>query len=59
MEKQYLGDSVYVEIERSMLKLTTDNGEGATNTIFLEMEVFDALNAYVKHALTTAKVGAT
>jgi hypothetical protein len=45
--KRYLGDSVYVEVERGMLKLTTDNGLGPSNTIYLEPEVYDALVAYV------------
>lgn len=46
--KIYLGDSVYVEVELGMLKLTTENGFGPTNTIYLEPEVFDALALYVK-----------
>ena len=33
MNKIYLGDSVYVEIEGGMFKLTTENGMGASNTI--------------------------
>jgi len=41
--KEYLGDSVYVELVDNMLKLTTDNGYGASNTIYLEESVFDAL----------------
>ncbi len=44
----YLGDSVYSEVERGMIKLYTDNGFGATNTIFLELEVYDALVRYVE-----------
>jgi hypothetical protein len=44
----YLGDSVYVELEDGMLKLTTNNGHGATNTIFLEPEVYEALTLYVE-----------
>lgn len=44
----YLGDSVYVELEYGMLKLTTNNGYGATNTIFLEPEVYEALTLYVE-----------
>jgi hypothetical protein len=40
----YLGDSVYVELEENrMVKLTTNNGLGPTNTIFLDMDVLDAL----------------
>ena len=46
MRKVYLGDSVYVEIEHGMLKLTTENGLGATNAIYLEPEVFEALAKY-------------
>lgn len=48
--KAYLGDSVYVEVEDDMLKLTTENGMPGdpSNTIYLEPEVFDALAAYMK-----------
>jgi hypothetical protein len=42
--KIYLGDSVYAEIDKhGMIKLTTDNGYGASNTIYLEKEVYDNL----------------
>ena len=41
--KAYLGDSVYVEVENGMVKLTTDNGLGPSNIIFLEAQVMDAL----------------
>ncbi len=51
MEKEYLGDSVYVEIENGMLKLTTENGIGATNTIFMEVEVYDALIRFHERAV--------
>jgi hypothetical protein len=44
--KDYLGDSVYVDIENGMIALTTENGFGASNTIYLEPEVFAALNRY-------------
>lgn len=49
MNKLYLGDSVYVEVdvERGLLKLTTENGYGPTNTIWLESAVYDALLDYV------------
>lgn len=52
MEKRYLGDSVYVEIENGMIKLTTENGFGPTNTIYLELEVFDFLHAYLVDYIT-------
>jgi nitrogen-specific signal transduction histidine kinase len=48
VNKVYLGDSVYVEIERGMFKLTTENGMGPSNTIFMEVEVFDAFAEYAK-----------
>jgi predicted ATPase len=37
--KTYLGDSVYADIENGMVKLTTENGLGASNTIYMEREV--------------------
>ncbi len=46
--KDYLGDSVYVDIENGMIKLTTENGDGASNTIFLELSVYDSLVGYVE-----------
>ena len=46
IEKTYLGDGVYVEIERGMIKLTSENGYEVLNTIYLEPEVFNALTVY-------------
>lgn len=46
--KFYLGDGVYVEVEREMLKLTTEDGLAVTNTIYLEPAVFNALLRYVE-----------
>lgn len=47
--KRYLGDSVYVQLEPSgQLKLTTEDGVGTTNTIYLEGEVYLELVRYVK-----------
>lgn len=47
-EKEYIGDSVYIEInEYGQIVLTTENGYGASNTIYLEPEVFSALVEYV------------
>lgn len=45
--KEYLGDSVYAAIENGMLKLTTENGFGPSNVIYLDNDVIDALNRYV------------
>ena len=41
--KRYLGDSVYVEMENDMVKLTTENGLEASNTIYLEEPVMNKL----------------
>jgi len=58
MEKQYLGDSVYVEFEGGMFKLTTENGypDDPSNTICLEPEVFSALAQYVKNLQSNRRV---
>ena len=48
MNKQYLGDAVYVEIEHGMFKLTTEDGIRVCDTIYLELEVFQALCKYVE-----------
>ena len=48
MDKEYLGDSVYVELEDGMLRLTTDNGAGVSNEIFFEPEVMEALRKYTE-----------
>lgn len=48
MSKEYLGDAVYVDIERGMLKLTTEDGYRTTNEIYLEPEVYEALLRYVE-----------
>lgn len=49
--RTYLGDSVYVDIENGMLKLTTENGYGPSNTIYLEPEVADALVKYIERVM--------
>jgi hypothetical protein len=46
--RQYLGDSVYVDISERGIVLTTENGLGPTNTIVLEAEVYTALERYVE-----------
>lgn len=46
--KEYVGDSVYAEIDQwGALILTTENGAAATNTIVLEGEVLVALVNYL------------
>lgn len=47
MYKQYLGDSVYAEYnENGQIILSTENGFGITNTIYLEPEILQALIKY-------------
>lgn len=46
MDKQYLGDAVYVEHDGFGLTLTTENGIYATNTIYLQPDVYAALVGY-------------
>jgi hypothetical protein len=45
-KKEYLGDSVYAEFDGHGIILTTDNGEGPSNMIYLELEVLDELNRF-------------
>jgi len=45
-EKIYLGDSVYCQLDYGMIKLTTENDKGPSNTIFLEPSVLDNLLKY-------------
>ena len=46
--KEYLGDSVYAELDAAGgIVLTTENGLGPSNTIVLEPEVINALGRYI------------
>jgi|HubBroStandDraft_5_1064220.scaffolds.fasta_scaffold38287_4 hypothetical protein len=46
--KQYLGHAVYVDYDAAIgLVLTTEDGFTATNTIFMDPEVYAALVEYV------------
>lgn len=44
-DKMYLGDSVYVEMESEMVKLTTNNGypDDPRNVIYLDRRAVQAL----------------
>lgn len=46
--KQYLGDGVYADLEDGMLVLMTENGVETTNRIYLEGEVYAALEEFVR-----------
>lgn len=46
--KEYLGDSVYIEEdEGGLVRLTTEDGVEASNTIYLEPEVVRAMAEYL------------
>lgn len=47
-DKTYLGDSVYVSHDGYQLRLTTENGYGPSNEIFLEPHLVDTLVEYLK-----------
>jgi hypothetical protein len=46
--KTYLGDGVYAAYDGWMVALTTENGYEATNTVYLEPSVLEALQKYVE-----------
>lgn len=48
--KQYIGDSIYADLENGMIKLTTENGlpDDPSNTIYLESFVLRNLQQYEK-----------
>lgn len=49
MEKRYIGDAVYVEIDKwGDILLTTEDGISVTNSIVLEASVYRNLIRYVK-----------
>ena len=43
IKKEYLGDSVYAQWYLGDIWLTTENGMGPSNSIYLEPEVYRAL----------------
>ena len=46
-DKTYLGDAVYVAWDGMHVVLTTEDGIEATNTIYLEPWVYEALERWV------------
>lgn len=46
MKKVYLGDSVYADHDGFHIVLTTDNGMGPSNTIYLDPQVLEALVSF-------------
>ena len=46
--KDYLGDSVYIDVNAiGQIVLTTENGYGPSNTIYMEPEVVAAFERYL------------
>ena len=52
--KRYLGDSVYSVYDGWGITLTTENGYGPSNKIYLEPEVLDALMKHWQHSQNPA-----
>ena len=50
--KEYLGDSVYAEFNGAEFVLTTENGLGPSNTIYMDVNVVEAFSHYIKRILT-------
>ena len=46
--KEYLGDSVYADIDNGSIKLTTENGGYPSNIIYLETYTALELIEYIK-----------
>lgn len=45
--KVYLGDGVYADVDDGVLVLTTEEGRHATNTVYMESEVVQALERFI------------
>ena len=46
-QKAYIGDSVYIEFDGRGIILTTENGLGPSNTIYMEPEVVNSFLAFL------------
>ena len=53
--KEYIGDGVYAKFDGFGVILTTENGFEATNKIYLEPQVLDALQNYVAKLMPKRK----
>lgn len=52
IEKIYLGDSVYCAFDGFHIVLTTENGLGPSNTIYMEPGVIEALEFFIEKLKT-------
>lgn len=48
MEKEYIGDGVYVDFDGYNIVVTTENGIATTNIIYLEPAVCSNLFKYIE-----------
>jgi hypothetical protein len=48
IDKKYIGDAVYAEFDGYHVVLTTENGEFASNTIYLDSHVRYALFQFIR-----------
>jgi hypothetical protein len=48
IKKIYLGDGVYADTDGYHIILTTEDGYHQTNKIYLDDEVIDALQSFIK-----------
>lgn len=46
--KEYLGDGLYADYDGEHIVLTAENGITATDTVYLNREVFEALLSFEK-----------
>lgn len=46
--KQYLGDGLYADYDGYHIVLTAENGISASDTVYLDPQVYTALMAYVE-----------
>jgi hypothetical protein len=49
MSKEYLGDGVYASFDGYQIELTAENGIRATDTIYLEPDVYTRLVQFVEN----------
>jgi len=45
--KKYLGDGLYADFDGHHIVLSAENGFSATDTVYLDPNVYDALTKYV------------
>lgn len=59
MKKTYIGDSVYAEFNGYGIVLTTENGNGASNRIILEPQIWQSLKEWVDRLEKSLTAGAS